>query len=361
MTATLTSWIPAFDVCESWTVVSRKQKKFLFSNTGSKVFVVGLVVRNAPFFKCVVPVLALFPKSQIQVPLFLFLEVSLALQLHDPAIKPLERLLQVRAREGVVSGVPLPLRRQSGSGAEAPSCRVPSRRVGPHVIGLLEVCETDFSKKVGASAASAIAGESKEIIELLEVWETDFPDKVGASVAAATAGECKGINGLLEVIESEFSAKSGAAAVAATVGSETADQVGVLHGTSSSLFFNSRIHPLDICHEFMGRLIFHMHVHARLLLLLCLLVLHLGLPLPLLHGFHVRLLQLLLMLQVHVPHLSIIVHLIQGVLVVCCLCANPPVTTWRCVARVPRGGRVPKVGFPVRPKICVLSQRWRQG
>ena len=29
-------------------------------------------------------------------------------------------------------------------------------------------------------------------------------------------------------------------------------------------------------------------------------------------------------------------------------------------AWVPRGGRVPKVGFPVRPKICVLAQRWSQ-
>ena len=55
--------------------------------------------------------------------------------------------------------------------------------------------------------------------------------------------KCKDINGSLEVIESEFSAKSGAAAVvAATVGSETADQAGVLHGTSS-LFLNSRILP----------------------------------------------------------------------------------------------------------------------
>ena len=31
------------------------------------------------------------------------------------------------------------------------------------------------------------------------------------------------------------------------------------------------------------------------------------------------------------------------------------------VAWVPREGGVPKVGVPVRPKICVLSQRWEQG
>ena len=47
---------------------------------------------------------------------------------------------------------------------------------------------------------------------------------------------------------------------------------------------------------------------------------------------------------------------IQGVLVVCCLCANPPATTWTWVGRVPRGGRVPKVGFRVRPKICNQAQ-----
>ena len=40
---------------------------------------VSLVVRNAPFFKSVVPVLVLLPKRQIQVSLCLFLEVSLAL------------------------------------------------------------------------------------------------------------------------------------------------------------------------------------------------------------------------------------------------------------------------------------------
>ena len=28
---------------------------------------------------------------------------------------------------------------------------------------------------------------------------------------------------------------------------------------------------------------------------------------------------------------------------------------------VPTAGERSKVGFPVRPKICVLSQRWRQG
>ena len=32
---------------------------------------------------------------------------------------------------------------------------------------------------------------------------------------------------------------------------------------------------------------------------------------------------------------------------VCCLCANPPVTTWQGVVRVPGEGGAPKGGFPV--------------
>ena len=35
----------------------------------------------------------------------------------------------------------------------------------------------------------------------------------------------------------------------------------------------------------------------------------------------------------------------SGVLVVCCLSANPPVITWMCVVRVPVGGRGSKRGF----------------
>ena len=64
-------------------------------------------------------------------------------------------------------------------------------------------------------------------------------------------------------------------------------------------------------------------------------------------------LEFLLILQVHVPHLCMIVHLIQGVLVVCCLCANPPSYHLDVCSQVPGGEGVPKVGFPVRPKICV--------
>ena len=163
-----------------------------------------------------------------------------------------------------------------------------------------------FSKQVGASAASANAGESKEITELPGVCETDFAEKVGSSVAVATAGEHKSTHGLLEVLESEFSSKSGSAAVAATVSAETAHQAGVLHGTfffvfeftnpsSWTSFTNSWVVSLSTCTCTRGC--------CCCLACWCLL---LGLPpllLPLLHGFLVRLLQLLLILQVHVPHL----------------------------------------------------------
>ena len=35
--------------------------------------------------------------------------------------------------------------------------------------------------------------------------------------------------------------------------------------------------------------------------------------------------------------------------------------TFRVQGPTGREGGVPKVGFPVRPKICVLSQRWERG
>ena len=49
------------------------------------------------------------------------------------------------------------------------------------LLGFLEVCETDFSKQVGASASSANAGASKEIIALPGVYETDFRETVRSS------------------------------------------------------------------------------------------------------------------------------------------------------------------------------------
>ena len=57
------------------------------------------------------------------------------------------------------------------------------------------------------------------------------------------------------------------------------------------------------------------------------------------------LLRLLLLLHMRAPH-PCMMHTIRG--------------RTRVGFRVPREGGAPKGGFPVRPKICVLSQRWRQ-
>ena len=119
---------------------------------------------------------------------------------------------------------------------------------------------------------------------------------------------------------------------------------------------NSRIH---------GSQSFFLHVHVCLLvvclvhavsvLLLLLLVLRVCLL--------CALVRVLVLQRLHVEGWlwSNDMHVIQLFLVASCLCRSPPTTTWVRAGRVSRGGGVPKVGFPVRPKICSLSQRWRQG
>ena len=53
-----------------------------------------------------------------------------------------------------------------------------------------------------ANTAHANAGESKELTELLEVRESDFSKKAGVTVAAATASESDGNLGLRSSLES---------------------------------------------------------------------------------------------------------------------------------------------------------------
>ena len=110
------------------------------------------------------------------------------------------------------------------------------------LIGLLEVCETDFSQQEGASASSLNVGAGKESVALPVVCESDFSKVVSCSVAAETSGEHVGTHGLLEVLEYASSSKAGSATVVAPVSAESADQAGVLHG--SSLVLNSRIQSL---------------------------------------------------------------------------------------------------------------------
>ena len=104
--------------------------------------------------------------------------------LNDPVATAFDRSLPVRARGGVVSGVPPPWR-QLGPGTVAQSCRVPSRRCRSAVEGRMRpagvlLCE-DESHDHGAGWLAAetdlvdqhaSAGESKETIGLQEVVAT---------------------------------------------------------------------------------------------------------------------------------------------------------------------------------------------
>ena len=123
------------------------RRSLLFSIAGSKVFVGSLVVRNAPFFKCAVPVLASVSKeSDAGPPLSSsegipgsFSESQLDI-LKNPAVPAFDRSLRVRARGGVGSGVPPPL--GIGSGAEAAVHAVAGEMKG--IIGLPEGLESDL-------------------------------------------------------------------------------------------------------------------------------------------------------------------------------------------------------------------------
>ena len=48
-------------------------------------------------------------------------------------------------------------------------------------------------------------------------------------------------------------------------------------------------------------------------------------------------------------------------LVTSCLCRGPQAATWMLGVRFPHAGEGSMVGFPVNPKICVLTLRWRRG
>ena len=121
------------------------------------------------------------------------------------------------------------------------------------------------------------------------------------SGALATASENKGIIGLLEVSESDF-----------------------------HLF---RIHLILLIHV-LGRRHLHVHVFLALLVLVLLLV----------FALLRHLLRSLLLLHMRMRRFCTVLA-IRG--------------RTRLGYRVPRAQRGSKVGFPVRPKICVLSQRWQ--
>ena len=166
----------------------------------------------------------------------------------------------------------------------------------------------------GAETAHVTAVESKRINGLLEGSESDFsknlaestaadesadsPRRVRSSAAHATAGESKGIVGSFQLSESEF------------LSLNSSCLVSLSSACARRFACSATAAAVRVC------LVLH--------LLLCLLLLHARMLLP---------------CMTHVP--------IRG--------------RTRSGSRVPRAQGAPKVGFLVWPKICVPSQRWRQG
>ena len=133
MIVTLISWLPAFDDGESWKVVSRKQKKSPFFNCRKQSFCGEPRGSERSLFQVCCPGPGSVSKESDSGPSFSFsggipgsFSESQLDFIHDPAVTAFDQSLQVRARRGVVSGVPPPWR-HFGPGTVAQSCRVPSR------------------------------------------------------------------------------------------------------------------------------------------------------------------------------------------------------------------------------------------
>ena len=202
-----------------------------------------------------------------------------------------------------------------------------------------------------AAGAEATAGMSEGIIGLLEVRSLQAGEarKVAAPPGRRSQGGLGEDNSVFAVADFEGS-----------VACELGDCVMALRPGE-----NSRIHDVvtrlssinssgassHACVSYLDALLgaparapsasqLHVALHAHLLLLVCACMM--------------------------MAHLCTVLA-IQVVLVASCLCRGPPVTAWTIRVRTRVGLRVPraqggsKVGVPVRPKICVLSQRWRQG
>ena len=103
---------------------------------------------------------------------------------------------------------------------------------------MLEARQPGSSKSVGAAAAHVVAGASAGIIGSLEGTET---------AARATAGESEETTGFLEVCESEFSKKAGATGALVTAG-VSEGITGLLEVTESdSPFLPNSLHSLYSC------------------------------------------------------------------------------------------------------------------
>ena len=258
--------------------------------------------------------------------------------LKDPefakAVRGLDPCLTVRERlqdDGGMAGV-----RSGSSSVPSTSVRLPGlllRDKPPVSAGggvgcgngnesLLEGHVSDFSGNFVNAAAHETSGQSKRIAGLLEVRQPGFPKKVGAAAAHAIAGENKGIVELLEVNESDFSKKAGGAVAAATAGES--DKNLALRSSVESHSRHNSPRGADVA------------ASARVS----------AVPAGSATASS----------SASAPaSLAVVAHALHAH-----ACA---VNSWSDTGRLqgPTGRRSPKVGFPVRPKICTLSQRWRQG
>ena len=241
--------------------------------------------------------------------------------LNDPEVRSLERLLRVKAK---VENQGLPVRLPGrlldnplvSVGANKAEGRVPLLRgksadqdvgVGNGSESLLEDPVSVFAEHHAiVAAAHETAGVSDRTIGLL-----DGRQPVSSRFLDSSFLHAEG-SGDTEFPESAAHATAG----------ESEEIIG-LHVSHSS-FDNSSNSLGCVAAAACARLPAVPGVFAPFLhLLLCLLLLHMRAPHP------------------------CMMHTIRG--------------RTRLGYRFPRGGGAPKVGFPVRPKICVLSQRWRQG
>ena len=192
-------------------------------------------------------------------------------------------------------------------------------------------CKDPRVSSGGAETAHVSAVDTCDLDEVMDgVRSLHGVCRGSGRAARATAGD-SGINGLLEELESDFSKNLAESTLLTSVlGRVRIHEFIVVSRVS---FPRIRL----VCHP--------MHVSHTLMRCLLLLLVHL-LP-SLLHVVLHRLLLLLGWACTMMAHLCMMHVPIRG--------------RTRLGFRVPRAQGGSKVGFPIRPKICVLSQRWRQG
>ena len=194
MIATLNSWLPAFDDCESWKVVSRKQKKSPFFNCRKQSFCgEPRGSERLPFQVCCPGPGSVSKESDSGPPLSFSEGIPGSLSesqldiLNDLAVTAFDRSLRVRARGGVVSGVPLPWR-QLGPGTEVVGLDAVLTPCGGENYSVLTVSESLCSGQIVAGAR-ATAGSSRTVPSGVDMVSGGGVALCKATMSASAAGE----------------------------------------------------------------------------------------------------------------------------------------------------------------------------